>query len=73
MYCGFSKAVFIGPERWHVRYDDITQSKWTARITTIADEERDQQVQRNMFTHHRMSVTTASLVRVLGKEESRLT
>ena len=45
------EACFIGPGRIRVRYDELTQSQWTAGITAIAAEEKIPAVQRNMFTY----------------------
>ena len=45
------EAVFIGPERRCVRYDDLNQTQRTAGLTAIAAQEGDPLVQRNMFTY----------------------
>ena len=43
------EACFIGPSRIRVKYDELTQSQWTAGITATAAEEKNPAVQRNMF------------------------
>ena len=43
--------MFIGPDRWRVRYDDLNQTPWTAGLIAIAAQERDPLIQRNMFTY----------------------
>ena len=45
------EVCFIGPSRVRVRYNELTQPKWTAGITAIAAEENNPVVQRNMFTY----------------------
>lgn len=44
------EACFIGPDRRRVRYDELTQSQWTARLTTLTAGEKIPVVQRNMLT-----------------------
>ena len=45
------EAIFIGPERRRVRYDDLDQTQWVAGLTAIAAQERDPLVQKNMLTY----------------------
>ena len=45
------EAYFIGPDRIRVKYDDLTQSQWTAEITAIAAEEKNLVFQWNMLTY----------------------
>ena len=47
--CWPQQCVFIGADRRRVKYEDLTQSKWTARLTTMAAQETNPQIQRNMF------------------------
>lgn len=37
--------MFIGPERRLVRYDDLSQTPWTAGLTAVAGEENNPLVQ----------------------------
>lgn len=43
--------MFISPDRQPVRYDDISQSQWTAGLTAIAAVERVTVIQRNMLIY----------------------
>ena len=45
------EAVFIGPERWRIRHDDLNQTQWVTELTAIAAQERDPLIQQNMFTY----------------------
>ena len=45
------EAVFIGPERRRIMYDDLNQTQSTAGLTAIVAQERDPLVQRNMFMY----------------------
>lgn len=45
------EAVFIVPVRKRVRYDELSQSQWTAGLTAIAAEEPNSTVQKHMFTY----------------------
>ena len=45
------EAVFIGPDRERVRYDELSQEQWTAGLTAIAAEEPNAAVQRNMLAY----------------------
>ena len=44
-------AVFIGPDRRRVRYDELTQEQWTAGLTAFAAEEPNVTVQMNMLSY----------------------
>ena len=48
--CWPQQCVFIGADRRRVRYEELTQSQWTAGLTTMAAHETNPQIQRNMFT-----------------------
>lgn len=72
------EALFIDPDRQGVKYDDLFQFQWTAGLSTIAAEERDPVIQRNMLINIivalvRMSVTTASKTFPLYKSTERTT
>ena len=45
------EAVFIGPDRKRVRYDELSQEQWTAGLTAIAAEEPNAAVQKNMLAY----------------------
>ena len=45
------EACFIGPDRRRVKYNDLTQSQWTAGLTAIAAEEPNPAFQRNMLQY----------------------
>ena len=45
------EACFIGPNRRRVKYDQLTQSQWTAGLTTLAAEEPNPVIQKNMFLY----------------------
>ena len=45
------EACFIGPDWRRVKYDDLTQSQWTAGLTAIAAEEPNPVIQRNMLQY----------------------
>ena len=47
--CWPQQCVFIGADRKRVKYEDLTQSQWTAGLTTMAAQETNPQIQRNMF------------------------
>ena len=47
--CWPQQCVFIGADRRRVKYEDLTQSQWTAGLTTMAAQETNPQIQRNMF------------------------
>ena len=48
--CWLQQCVFIGADRRRVRYEELTQSQWTAGLTTMAAQETNLLIQRNMFT-----------------------
>ena len=45
------EAVFIGPDRERVRYDELSQEQWTAGLTAISAEEPNAAVQKNMLAY----------------------
>lgn len=45
------EAVFIGPDRLRVKYDDLSESEWTAGLTAIAAEEPNVTIQMNMIAY----------------------
>lgn len=45
------EAVFIGPDRLRVKYDELSQSEWTAGLTAIAAEEPNVTIQMNMLAY----------------------
>ena len=45
------EACFIGPDRHRVRYDELSHPQWAAGISSIAANEPDFKVQRNMFQY----------------------
>ena len=47
--CWPQQCVFIGADRKRVKYEELTQSQWTAGLTTMAAQETNPQIQRNMF------------------------
>ena len=47
--CWPQQAVFVGADRQRVRYEDLTQSQWTAGLATMAAQEPNLIIQRNMF------------------------
>ena len=48
--CWPQQAVFIGADKRRLRYEELTQSHWTAGLTTMAAQEPYIVIQRNMFT-----------------------
>ena len=47
--CWPQQCVFIGADRKRVKYEELTQSQWTAGLTTMAAQETNPQIQKNMF------------------------
>ena len=45
------EAVFIGPDRKRVRYDELSQGQWTAGLTALSAEEPNVAVQKNMLAY----------------------
>ena len=43
--------MFISPDRQPIKYDDLSQSQWTAGLTAIATVERVPVIQRNMLIY----------------------
>ena len=48
--CWPQQCVFIGADRRRVKYEELTQSQWTAGLTTMAAQETNPLIQRNMLT-----------------------
>ena len=45
------EAVFIGPDRKRVRYDELSQGQWMAGLTAFAAEEPNVSVQKNILAY----------------------
>ena len=48
--CWPQQCVFVGADRKRVKYEELTQSQWTAGLTTMAAQESNPQTQKNMFS-----------------------
>ena len=48
--CWPQQCVFIGADRKRVRYEDLTHPQWTAGLTTMAAQESNPLIQKNMFS-----------------------